>query len=596
MSTFDIWGSADPFNASMPVNSTASNSTLPGSNATSIIDPDQPAASLNDTTTPDGDPSLGGLLGLGNDSVLNQYSAADFFIGLAITLGASVLNAAGLNLTKLDHVRNDMLPRDKRRPDWQRPLWWCGLIAYILSQLVGSTLALAYLRAEYVAPLGSASLIFNFIFASILVGTKITKLDIIGTVTIVVGVVGVVAFGNIRKTSEDPEANLDLDSLKALWARPSWLVYLVCLEAITIVLFWAAGITDDVLHEREEIGDKHELETDGDDRAIAAMQAAARARASVPDTSLVATLHQRQTHLRSTLTRKGIRWSQSRSDVIVKKLAGSMWAVSGGLLAGQSLVFAKSTVKLVTNAMNSTNGSQFSFLTIIIAVLLLVTAVVQVYCLNKGLKAYDSTLVVPIFFAVYTASGFINSLIYLNETGVYKVWVFTCIWLSMLVLVIGVGILSSKKPETTLKPTVEDDEEEMLRTDGIPKDAIPLTRKAFTSVKSTMSYLGETARNTTANVRDRQLLPGKSNGYIQTPEPEETVWDSRDLSDSDDEHSGGDKAWQPSKNALRRTYDDVKPGEEEFGSFVHQDQLLNESAERDSLDGLDGEDEPRRPS
>lgn len=39
----------------------------------------------------------------------------------------------------------------------------------ILSQLVGSTLALQYLRAEFVAPLGSSSLVFNFLFARALV-------------------------------------------------------------------------------------------------------------------------------------------------------------------------------------------------------------------------------------------------------------------------------------------------------------------------------------------------------------------------------------------------------------------------------------------
>jgi len=39
------------------------------------------------------------------------------------------------------------------------------LIYLRLSQLIGSTLALEYLRAEYVAPLGSCSLIFNFLFA-----------------------------------------------------------------------------------------------------------------------------------------------------------------------------------------------------------------------------------------------------------------------------------------------------------------------------------------------------------------------------------------------------------------------------------------------
>ena len=39
------------------------------------------------------------------------------------------------------------------------------LIRLRLSQLIGSTLALEYMRAEYVAPLGSSSLVFNFLFA-----------------------------------------------------------------------------------------------------------------------------------------------------------------------------------------------------------------------------------------------------------------------------------------------------------------------------------------------------------------------------------------------------------------------------------------------
>ena len=52
-----------------------------------------------------------------------------------------------------------------------------GLV-YSLSQLIGSTLALEYMRAEYVAPLGSTSLVFNFLFARFLVGTPVTNTDI----------------------------------------------------------------------------------------------------------------------------------------------------------------------------------------------------------------------------------------------------------------------------------------------------------------------------------------------------------------------------------------------------------------------------------
>ncbi|WAQ81131.1 hypothetical protein PtA15_1A470 [Puccinia triticina] len=79
-----------------------------------------------------------------------------------------------------------------------RPLWLLGLSLYILSQVLGSTLALQYMRSEYVAPLGSASLIFNFLFARWLLGTKITTLDAVGTLVVILGVVGVIGFGNIR--------------------------------------------------------------------------------------------------------------------------------------------------------------------------------------------------------------------------------------------------------------------------------------------------------------------------------------------------------------------------------------------------------------
>lgn len=94
---------------------------------------------------------------------LISYSAVDFVIGLLITLGASLINALGLNITKLDFNRQEALPPASRRPDWQRPFWLLGLILYIASQVIGSTLALEFLRAEYVAPLGSTSLIFNVI-------------------------------------------------------------------------------------------------------------------------------------------------------------------------------------------------------------------------------------------------------------------------------------------------------------------------------------------------------------------------------------------------------------------------------------------------
>ena len=52
--------------------------------------------------------------------VYNSYTTADFFIGLAITLCASTLQAFGLNITKLDHLRNAKVPRSQRKADYLR--------------------------------------------------------------------------------------------------------------------------------------------------------------------------------------------------------------------------------------------------------------------------------------------------------------------------------------------------------------------------------------------------------------------------------------------------------------------------------------------
>jgi hypothetical protein len=66
-------------------------------------------------------------------------------------------------------------------------------------------------------------------------------------------------------------------------------------------------------------------------------------------------------------------------------------------------------VKLLTGSLSHENpGNQFGHLAPIFTIILLViTAVLQIICLNRGLKVYDSTLVVPVFYGVYTATGYV---------------------------------------------------------------------------------------------------------------------------------------------------------------------------------------------
>lgn len=71
------------------------------------------------------------------------------------------------------------------------------------------------------------------------------------------------------------------------------------------------------------------------------------------------------------------------------------------------LTFGSNSVKLLSGSLSHENkGNQFGhFTTIVTIILLAITAVLQIICLNRGLKIYDSTLVVPVFYGVYTATG-----------------------------------------------------------------------------------------------------------------------------------------------------------------------------------------------
>jgi len=97
-----------------------------------------------------------------------------------------------------------------------------------------------------------------------------------------------------------------------------------------------------------------------------------------------------------------------------------------------------------------------------------ITAVLQIICLNRGLKVYDSTLVVPVFYGVYTAAGyvelsccqfpltphffsFLDSLVFNDEVDAYKPWILFLIFASMVILISGVVLLTHKKPERSTR-------------------------------------------------------------------------------------------------------------------------------------------------
>ncbi|KAI9262060.1 magnesium transporter NIPA-domain-containing protein [Sporodiniella umbellata] len=340
---------------------------------------------------------------MGEDNVIR------FTIGVFVSFGASFLDALGLNVLKLDHVKESA--KEKQRGDCSRPLWHIGLYTYIGSQVIGSTIALNFLKTQWVAPLGSVALIFNFVFAKILVDTKITRKDVLGTCVVVASVIWIVVFGGMYN-GEDPEDSISLESLKILFVRPIFIIYFSALNLIVFSgLFVSIWSNWDI---------ENRLET--------------------------------KRHFFSNMGQKKM-----------KHIVGLMFSVEGGLLASETLLLAKSGVKLFTLSVQS-HVNQFNDNTsrfIILA--LIVTAVLQVYCLNTALKLYTSVVVVPVFYGTYTALGLVNTIIYLDEIANYPPWAIVLVFIGIAVLIYGVTLLSSKSDPAHLP------EEEELQTITSPR-------------------------------------------------------------------------------------------------------------------------------
>lgn len=144
----------------------------------------------------------------------------------------------------------------------------------------------------------------------------------------------------------------------------------------------------------------------------------------------------------------------------------------------------------------------------------------------------------------------------------FKNWVFAMIWLSILVLILGVAVLSSKKPEVPVKQKADfgEDEEEMVggpRKPGEEEDGIE------TFSLPTLNRQGRKAEQQ----QGRSGFNDDENGWSMAKDS----LDSGRSSISDD----GD-----TEDRLQRPKLDGRNGkDDEFGSFVGEHSPIERKAE-----------------
>ncbi|KAI5450135.1 hypothetical protein NCC49_003762 [Naganishia albida] len=523
---------------------------------------------LNDTL--DTGLDLGGA-GLENGAGAGN-PVVNFILGITIVLGASVMNAFGLNLTKMDHMRAQALPKASRPPDWQRPTWLLGMLAYIASQIFGSTLSLKYLRSDWVAPLGSTSLVFNFIFAKLLIGTQVTKQDVQGTALIVLGVLCILIFSSIN---HGLDAVITVERLSEMWSRGNWLAWFFFIVFATFFTFEITHLLALLLKSRESLSPTGEF-----DPSLPPTSTGGRARGGPqnPVIKFMKGLWTRWRAVRGMVLSRLERMLERTNDERVRYMQGIGWAVVGGSLAGGCLVFTKAVVKIL-----ELPEKPFAhFAPIVTVILVAVTAVLQIICLNKGLKTADSTLVVPLFYAGYTVLGFVNSLIFMNETDQYETWVLGAIFLSIGVLVAGVVLLSLKKTDSETAPG---------HTVSAANPAASMRLNPLQASATMRSSGASSSRPPLSAGETRARANSRSTSYQNKAGDEENqvVWEVGSVSD-DSDAEGKDGKEKPPGRGVGGTRDAYG----ERGGLLHSDE--EEEPHESGPDNVQGYETVRSPS
>ena len=208
---------------------------------------------------------------------------------------------------------------------------------------------------------------------------------------VIFGVIGIVAFGSINSGLGE---ETDAEHLGFLWRRGGWLGFFFLMMISLVSTYNFTNELDAVLAARADLS--------------AEPFSSIAARRRLPDGARFFTKVKFHTGSGTLWVKQNLEaWTSGHDDTQIAWTLGIGWACCGGGLAGMCLVFAKAAVGLVTGALSKENtGNQFGHLAPIFTfIFLAITAVSQIVCLNRGLRVYDSTLVVPVFYGVYTATG-----------------------------------------------------------------------------------------------------------------------------------------------------------------------------------------------
>ncbi|POW16581.1 hypothetical protein PSHT_06616 [Puccinia striiformis] len=150
----------------------------------------------------------------------------------------------------------------------------------------------------------------------------------------------------------------------------------------------------------------------------------------------------------------------------LKLLIGIAYGSTSGTLSGICLLFAKTGVELLIKSLTGTVNEFAKIQTWLILFVLLVSALLQLWYLNKALRLVNPTLICPLAFCFYNLSSIISSLVYYDQLKLLSNFQIFAISTGTIILLGGVWVVSigtttnNNNTHNTLKQLDDQEEEE----------------------------------------------------------------------------------------------------------------------------------------
>lgn len=401
-------------------------------------------------------------------------------LGIFIGLLASFVQSLGLAVQRRSHVHNSQLPEQDQKVEHRRPLWLIGFAIFLTSNVFGSFIQIASLPVVILAPLGAVSLLWNALFARLLLRPRM----LLGTALIAGGAALIAIYGIV------PETTRSLNELMALFARPAFIVWF-CAEGFILLVCLVVTHGVEYSYKRQLEAAAYSLLQANRDSPLSSSCTSAHDSPLISSTLLPPTCAQQPSNPSTGLAEEQVngdfasevtplldpkygRLPSTKSTLHNSKFSSLVhvqlpgrtplllalaYAAASGTLSGLCLIFAKSGVELLVLTFGGANQF-YRWEAWILVGGLIIFALGQLWYLNRGLRLADPAFVCPSAFCFYNFSSIINGLVYFDQLGQLPGWRLILVILGMFVLLAGVWAVSAQanvdESDTATESDVED--------------------------------------------------------------------------------------------------------------------------------------------